>query len=127
MAFIDGQKLTTEVKSWAKQNESELKSEASRLGIIHRSDSTSNGSSVAAIKAQVTNRMGIPTKVSFKFARHLVFVHKGVGKGTPIAKAGSTSRRAKEWFEPPIDRNIDKLGDIVADNLGESIVNNLKF
>jgi hypothetical protein len=127
MAFIDGQKLTTEVKAWAKDNESALKSEAQKLGIIHRSNSTSTTSSVAAIKASVTNRMGIPTKVSFKFARHLVFVHKGVGKGTPIAKAGTGARRAKEWFEPPIEKNIDKLADIVADNLGESIVNNLKF
>jgi hypothetical protein len=71
--------------------------------------------------------MGIPTKVSFKFPQHMVFVHKGVGKGTPIAKAGTGTRKAKEWFEPPIERNIDKLGDIVAEELGESIVNNLHF
>lgn len=126
-AMIDGTKLTTEVKAWAKDNENALKSEAQKLGIIHRSNSPSTSSSTAAIKAAVTNRLGIPTKVSFKFARHLVFVHKGVGKGTPIGKAGTGARRAKEWFEPPIEKNIEKLADIVADELGESIVNNFKF
>lgn len=70
---------------------------------------------------------GLPTKMSFRFARHLVFVHKGVCKGMPIRRAGSGKRKAKEWFEPYIEKNIDELADIVAAGLGEHIVNSLKF
>jgi hypothetical protein len=55
----------------------------------------------------------------------MVYVHKGVGRGTPIEKVGQTKRKAKEWYNPVIDRRIDELGDIVAEELGAAIVNNL--
>lgn len=55
----------------------------------------------------------------------MVYVHKGVGRGTPIEKVGQTNRKAKEWFNPVIDRRIDELADVVAEELGAALINNL--
>ncbi len=55
----------------------------------------------------------------------MVYVHKGVGRGTPIEKVGTTSRKPKELFNPVIDRRIDELADIVAEELGAALINNL--
>jgi hypothetical protein len=55
----------------------------------------------------------------------MVFVHKGVGRGTKISQVGSTKRKAKPWLNPIIDRNLDRLADIVADHHGTLIVNAL--
>jgi hypothetical protein len=124
---IDTQQLNKDVNRWAKSNEADLKSEARSLGIEHRANSPSSSSSVEALKSKVSNRFGIVSKIGIKFPQHMVYVHKGVGKGTPIARQGMTNRKAKEWFNPVIDKNIEQLADIIADGLGESIVNRLNF
>ena len=57
----------------------------------------------------------------------MVFVHKGVGKGTPISRQGQTSRVAKEWFNPVMDKNIEDLADTLAEKQADLIVNNLEI
>jgi hypothetical protein len=124
---MNEQKMDEAVKAWMNKTNTALKQKAKSLGIEHRSGSPSGSSSVEGIKATSTKNFGIVSKISFKFARHMIFVHKGVGKGTPISSAGQTARKAKEWFEPVLEDNIEELADIAADELGESITNNFKL
>lgn len=120
-------KFTAEVTAWAKDRVSDMQQEAKSLGIEHRQNSSSPSSSIDGITRKTTMRYGVPSKISFKFARHLIFVHKGVGKGTPMSKVGTTARKAKPWFEPPIERNIEQLGDIVAEGLGDQVISNFRL
>lgn len=131
---MDTEKLNSEVRSWTKSSVTEMKSEANRLGIDHRTENTKEGGrsrspapAVDILRSTISKRLGVPYKISFKFPRHMVFVHKGVGRGTSASEAGTGSRTPKEWFSPIIEKNIENLGDIVAENLGESIINNLRF
>jgi hypothetical protein len=55
----------------------------------------------------------------------MIYVHKGVGRGTTIDQVGSTNRVAKPWFNPVIERKIDELADIVAEEIGSEIINKL--
>ena len=55
----------------------------------------------------------------------MVFVHKGVGKGTPIGMVGSTNRKPKEWFNPVIDKRVELLADKVAEHSADIVVNNI--
>ena len=59
----------------------------------------------------------------------MVFVAKGVGKGVPISRAGSssTTRQPKDWFNAPMDVEVDKLADLYSEATGDLLVNNINI
>lgn len=122
---INTSKLNAEVRLWAAGSAQHMQKEAKALGITHRSNSPSSGSSIDKIFSAVKTKFSIAERISFKFPRHLVFVHKGVGKGTPITAVGTTSRKAKEWFEKPMTKDIEKLADIVQENFADAAVSSI--
>lgn len=122
---INTTKLNAQVRSWAAGSAQHMQQEAKSLGITHRSNSQSNGSSIDKIFSAVKTKFRIAERISFKFPRHMVFVHKGVGKGTPISAVGTTNRKAKEWFEKPMKNDIEMLADIVQDHFGDAAVSNV--
>lgn len=124
---VINEKMNQEIKSWTRETESQLKDKAKSLGIVHRVNSPSPKSSVNAITGKTNSKFGTINRVSFKFPRHMVFVHKGLGRDTPVSKAGTTNRKAKEWFEPVTDVQVEKLADIAAENLGDTVVARLHF
>jgi hypothetical protein len=95
------------------------------LGIVHRSYSTSPVPAKKALRTGLRKKYGIVNRIGFRIPRHMVFVHKGVGRGTKISQAGSTNRKVKPFLNPVIDRNLDQLATIVADHGGTLIVNAL--
>lgn len=118
-------KMNADIKAWGKGTIGDLKQEFSRLQIVHAERSPSPSPSVEALINRFGQRQGLINKVSFKFPRHMVFVHKGVGKGVPSGFTGSTTRRPKEWFNPIMEKDIEKLADTVANNQADIIVSNL--
>lgn len=110
------------IKQWAKKTASDLNSLENILQIKH-----SPGSNWQSLSYGNKSQTGIINRVSFKMQRHAIFVHKGVGRGTPISMVGQTKRKAKPWFNPVIDKNIDSLADIVADSAADLIVNNVQI
>ena len=66
---------------------------------------------------------------SFSFERHGVFVHKGVGRGYPLAggfitKAiNPTPRVAVEWFNPVLNMHVPELADKIAEMDANAAVN----
>jgi len=117
--------FNNDVGDWTRDTKSQVVDEMNSLGIIHRPGSTSPVPAQRALKTGLRKNAGITNRISFKFPRHLVFVHKGVGRGTTIGQVGSTSRKPKPFLNPVIDRNLDKLTGIVADHHGTLIVNAL--
>ncbi len=113
------------ITDWAKGTEGDLKEEIKSLGIRHRANSKSPMAAVKALKTTYRKGDGIINRISFRIPRHMIFVHKGVGRDTPIEKVGQTNRKAKPWFNPVIDKNIDELADIAAEEIGGAIINNL--
>lgn len=124
---MNEQQLNSEVKAWANKTKNELKAKAKSLGIEHRENSPSGSSSTEAIKASVAKKFRIVSRVSFKFPRHMIFVHKGLGRDTPVSKQGTTNRKAKEWLDGPIEKNIDQLADIVAEHIGDEVIARMNF
>ena len=119
---MDGDgKMNADIRQWGRGTIGDLKQQFALLKIEHVTRSPSPVAAIEALKNYFAERQGLINKVSFKFPRHMVFVHKGVGKGRPAAQPGT----AKEWFNPVIDADIEKLADIVANNQGDMIVSNL--
>ena len=148
MAKIDYDKQNDRVTEWSIRTEVGLKGSSNALGIKHRSNSPSPGDSLVKIKNKTTYRGGIIEIVSFKFPRSLVWTHKGAGKGMggskgsvwydklgikhstdpdSLGKMGSGSRTSKPWFNSVMEAptGVDELATIVAEESGDSIVNNI--
>lgn len=128
--MIEGaDKMNQDIQSWAQQTTEELKRQFAVLDIKHVKGSPSKQSSREAIINRYRRMQGVISRVSFAFPRHMVFVHKGVGKGVTISLAGSsaTTRKPKPWFDPVIEQRVEQLADAVAENGADMVVNNLKI
>lgn len=121
MDLLESQKLTKTVVDWRKLTQAELKAMFGKLKIEHRANSPSETSAYELLKSNIGYQFGVPFKVGFKFPRHMVFVHKGVGGGN------TSNRTAKEWFNPVIDKNVQKLADELAEDYGELAVKNINI
>lgn len=136
------------VENWALRNEALLKGNSATLGIVHRANSPSPTSSVNKIKSRTRRRGDIIEVISFRFDRSLIWTHKGAGKGRgglqgstwtdklgirhttdpdSLGKMGTGGRVAKPWFENTMEApsGVNELADIVAEESGDAIVNNL--
>lgn len=136
------------VEDWAQRTENSLKGTAGALGIIHRTTSPSNGSSVDKIKHRFRLRAGVIEVISFRFPRSLIWPHKGAGRGMggllgstwydrlgikrttnpeSLGKMGIGSRPEKPWLNQAMEspQGVDELATIVAEESGDAIVNNL--
>ena len=114
-----------DVSSWSKKARQAMVSEMNALGIVHHEGSRSPVPAQQALKARVSKKDGTASRISFRMPRHLVFVHKGVGRGTKISQVGSTKRTAKPWFNPVVEQQLPELVDIVADHTGAMILNSI--
>lgn len=145
---INFDKQNNRVLDWMIRTENALKGSSNALGISHRANSPSPGSSVAKIKAREKRRGDIIEVLSFKFPRTLIWTHKGAGKGRggitgsvwydnlgirhrtnpdSLGKMGTGGRQAKPWFNNTLEAptGVEELATIVAEESGDAIVNNL--
>jgi hypothetical protein len=113
------------IVGWSKDTLVKLRSEINSLGIRHAAYSKSPKAAEKSLVARTPKKGGMIDRVSYIMPRHMIYVHKGVGRGTRIDQVGNTNRKAKPWFNPVIENNIDALADIVAEEMGSGIINNI--
>lgn len=123
MSFLpaDIEKYNEDLDGWTGGTYKDVINEMNALGIQHRDYSKSPVPLQRALTTRQRKQEGVTNRISFQFPRHGVFVHKGVSKG----HGKGNPRQAKEFLQPPVDRNFDKLGDIVLDGTGNMIINAL--
>lgn len=127
MSSVLENELNKGIDDWRKQTVTKLKDQFSILNIKHVPRSPSPVPSQKALRAWLAFRDDLVNKIKFKFPRHMVFVEKGLGRDTPIARQGQTNRVKKEWFNPVIEDAVDKLTDICAENAADFVANNLRI
>lgn len=117
MNTADLERLRKTVSDFKKVTDKELKAQFTSLNIEHVERSPSTTPAVDLLKSNIGYSFGMPEKVRFKFPRHLVFVHKGVGRG------GTAGRTPKEWFNPVMEKQVEKLADQLGEDYGDLAVN----
>lgn len=110
--FSDGKSSSFVIRDHGKQVEKRL---AESIGSYTRKDSN------------------VINKIAFKFERHGVFVHKGVGRGYRASGTGFVNRIAKgpqlrpriavEWFNPVLDKHLPELANRIAQINADAVVN----
>lgn len=122
---IDG--FNRKVTQWAEDTQKDVRAELDALRVVHAKYSRSPVSFKKALKAKLRLRSGEVSSIGISFPRHGVFVHKGVGKGTPVSRIGTTKRKAKPFLNPVLDKNLVRLSEIAADHMGNITVNSIKI
>jgi hypothetical protein len=123
--MVNYDEANSKIVGWSKDILLKLRTEINNQGIRHVASSRSPQAAEKALVARTPKKGGLVERVSYIMPRHMIYVHKGVGRGTKISQVGNTNRKAKPWFNPIIEQNIDGLADIVAEELGSGIVNNI--
>ena len=136
------EKMNADIRAWNNGTLEALKSSIESLDIKHQPEKYNRGirknsepsendprPSKESLKAKLSFRQGVASKIGINFSKKLIYVHHGVGKGVPAALAGTsaTKRQPKDWFNSVIDERIEKLADTVADNMADMTVKNLKI
>jgi hypothetical protein len=82
---------------------------------------------------KLRKRYGDLEALSFKMPVHGIFREYGVGNGQPRHGVATKSGRAasahtyvkrsmSDWFYAPLERNVEALGDLVADYYGDKVL-----
>lgn len=145
---INFDKQNERVIGWAQRTSAAMKATGNALGISHRANSPSPGSSLDRIADRVGYKGTIIERISFKFPRTLIWTHKGAGKGrggllgstwydkyglkhttnpNSLGKMDTGGRKAKPFFNDVIESptGVDELANIVAEESGDAIINKL--
>jgi hypothetical protein len=119
------------VKEWFAETLQHLKNRyISFTHSINRS-----GEGLDSLKFTTRSHFGVIDQGGFSFERHLIFMHKGAGKGkggakgskwydphgqikttNPLSlnKMNTGNRHEEPWLNPVLDEDVPKLADIVA-------------
>jgi hypothetical protein len=101
-----------------------------------------------SISGSTHSSYGEIDRVSFRFKRYLIYVHKGAGRGqggskgsqwtdphgnkrstNPLSfgKMNTGRRHAEEWLNPVLDTEVPKLADIVANCQANAVVKAIRI
>lgn len=117
----DIERVNKVVRDWKDGTMGDLKGQFAQLNIVHRANSPSDRPAEKSLRGLVGLAYGLASKVGFKFPRHMVFVHKGVGRGD------TSNRTAKEWFNPVMEKQVDQLADDLAEEHAELAVKAIRI
>ena len=112
--------MNDEITRWSDDTKRDLVSELDSLGVQHYKNSPNKVPLRQALKRKLRKRFDTIDKITYQMPRSAIFLHKGVSRG----HGKDNPRKAKEWYAPIVDKNMDKLGDIVAEGQGNMIINN---
>ena len=108
--LLNIQEFNAAVQKWASTTQQAILFQLNSLSLRGR------GELADSLRSKVKYTDGQATRVSFSFRRHGIFIHLGVGRGSPITAPVRTRR---DWISSPIDRNIEALADIAAEYYGD--------
>ena len=114
-----------DVNGWTKSTHLQALAKMDQYGITHSEKSRSPVPLRKALKTVHRKNAGVINRISFRLPRHGIFRHKGVGRGTKISQVGSTKRQPADFLNDPLEKNIGKLSELVADHQGTMVVNAL--
>lgn len=81
-----------------------------------------------SVKSRLKQEFGLTEVVIFSFWAHGWFYDRGVGKGTTIEQAGSSSARIpKPWIDFVLEDEVEKLADRIMETFGDDVLEKIKI
>ena len=114
--IINIQEFNEQVKKWADTTQQSILFRLNSLGLRGR------GELAQSLKYKVKYADGQAYRISFSFVRHGIFIHLGVGRGSPTT---APVRPRRDWIRLPIDQQIEALADIAAEYYGDKAMSQI--
>jgi len=147
---MDYSQYNQSVRRWGGTSLTGIKTTGRSYGIRHRANSPSATDSIAAMADKYREKQGQVTVISFTFNRPLIYAMAGAGRGqgglkgsrwinargvtkrtnpASLGKADTGKRKAKPFIDAYLDspNGTELLGDIVAGEIGDVVVGQIKF
>lgn len=123
--------FNNEVSSWSRNVSAELKSSVA----VEIESGDALAASIKDMLWPKVNSDEAIERISLRFKREGVFVHKGVGRGYEMqggqvvktAKTNTFARHPKEWFNPVVERHIPELETIIEKYCDNIVVDSLRI
>ena len=81
-----------------------------------------------SLRANLSKKNGDITGVSVSFARHGIFLERGVGKNRPLGSAAANRLSAeKEWLYTILSERIEVLADLLEKEYGDIAVEQIRL
>lgn len=122
------EQLEKEARAWAQATQKSLAMRLLSLNLHERIAiaKSSHEKLQPSLRNTIRKNQGELDAISFSFARHGIFLERGVGKhrrvGTPAA-----SQAAKPWLAPTFPQAIEELATILSERYADVIAAELRF
>lgn len=120
------EKLDKEIRAWARVTRKDLLFRLASLNLEERIRLDGEVRLKDSIKYKVKKKNGDIESVAFSFARHGIFLERGVGRGRP-KNSPQAKKAAKPWIKPVLPDSIEKLADIIAEDYADIAALNIRI
>lgn len=134
MAKLIDNSLNGEIRVWTGKTSALAKREMRKYG-IGRGYLKNSTEGVNSFRGKVyPDKLGEASHIGFGMKKHMVFVHKGVGRSYPVSKTytaqasealsatGKHVRYEKPFLNPVLDKQVPVLADIVVSHVADAAV-----
>lgn len=134
MAKLIDSALNGEIRVWTGKTSALARSEMRKYG-IGRGYLKNSTEGINSFKGKVySDKLGEASHIGFGMKKHMVFVHKGVGRGYPVTKTytaqasealsatGRHVRYEKPFLNPILDKQVPILADTVVSYVADAAV-----
>ena len=118
--------LAYELNAWAQFTRKQLLYRLASLNLRERIRMETEQPLRKSIKAYLVTHQGAVEAVAFSFARHGIFLERGVGLGRP-AGSRAAEQAAKPWIKPVMEPAMANLADNIARHYADVVAVNLRF
>ena len=131
--FLTESEYNREMEEWSRQTQSLAKSQAAMLTLGKKRNHTYKKGKKAgqtekklrnSIQFQLKSRDGEVAGVAFQFPIHGIFKEYGVARRYPAS--GYLRRSLSDWLSASLDRQDDKLADIVAEYQSDKVLHTFR-
>lgn len=129
--FLTDSEYNREMEEWSRQTQKLSKAQAALFTRGKKRNHTYKTGKKAgksepklrnSIQFQLKSDAGEVAGVAFQFPVHGIFREYGVGRGTPRSMVGHTSRSMSDWLSGSLNKQEEKLLDIVAEHESDKYI-----
>ena len=112
------EQMDQEIRAWGRLTRKALLFRLHSLGLQDRVALQGELQLRKSLRSKIRKKNGDIERISFAFARHGIFLERGVGKGRPVGSAQAT-KAAKPWLKPTLDPAIETLADLLENEYAD--------
>lgn len=120
------EQLDKEIRAWANVTRKQLLFRLNTLNLKERQRLANELALRESLRSRLRKKSGDLEAVSFAFARHGIFLERGVGRGRPAGSAKAEAN-AKQWIKPILDPAVVALAELIENEFADIVQADLRF